>query len=73
MEDLEAEEGQGVDVRGLVEWDDGLTRGEREAVLKRRAKEAAKVELIAEPTDATGEVVIPQERRKVKKWLGIWS
>jgi hypothetical protein len=30
MEDLNAPEEQGVDVRGLVEWDDGLTNKERE-------------------------------------------
>ena len=30
MEDLDAEEEQGIDVRGLVEWDDGLTNRERE-------------------------------------------
>lgn len=29
MEDLNAEEDQGVDVRGLVPWDDGLTKKER--------------------------------------------
>ncbi|KAI1612875.1 hypothetical protein EDD36DRAFT_248007 [Exophiala viscosa] len=31
MEDLNAEEEQGIDVRGLVPWDDGLTVKEREA------------------------------------------
>lgn len=31
MEDLDAEEEQGIDVRGLVEWDDGLTKKERAA------------------------------------------
>lgn len=30
MEDLEADEVSGPDVRGLVEWDDGLTKPERE-------------------------------------------
>ena len=29
MEDLDAEEDQGIDVRGLVAWDDGLTNKER--------------------------------------------
>lgn len=29
MEDLDAEEDQGIDVRGLVPWDDGLTNKER--------------------------------------------
>lgn len=29
MEDLDAQEDQGVDVRGLVPWDDGLTNPER--------------------------------------------
>jgi hypothetical protein len=29
MEDLDAEEEQGIDVRGLVSWDDGLTNKER--------------------------------------------
>jgi len=29
MEDLNAEEDQGIDVRGLVPWDDGLTNKER--------------------------------------------
>jgi len=31
IEDLDAEEEQGVDVRGLVPWDDGLTKKERAA------------------------------------------
>lgn len=30
MEDLDREEDQGVDVRGIVPWDDGLTKRERE-------------------------------------------
>jgi len=30
MENLDAEEEQGIDVRGLVPWDDGLTNKERE-------------------------------------------
>ncbi|KIW14074.1 hypothetical protein PV08_06855 [Exophiala spinifera] len=30
MEDLDAQEEQGIDVRGLVPWDDGLTNAERE-------------------------------------------
>ena len=30
MEDLNAEDDQGVDVRGIVPWDDGLTNKERE-------------------------------------------
>ncbi|KAJ9630406.1 hypothetical protein H2204_008471 [Knufia peltigerae] len=30
MEDLDAREEQGIDVRGLVPWDDGLTNAERE-------------------------------------------
>lgn len=29
MEDLNAEEEQGIDVRGIVPWDDGLTNNER--------------------------------------------
>jgi hypothetical protein len=29
MEDLDAEDDQGVDVRGIVPWDDGLTNKER--------------------------------------------
>lgn len=29
MEDLNAEEEEGIDVRGLVPWDDGLTNNER--------------------------------------------
>lgn len=31
MEDLDKAEDQGIDVRGLVPWDDGLTKAEREA------------------------------------------
>jgi len=31
MEDLDRDEDQGVDVRGIVPWDDGLTKREREA------------------------------------------
>jgi hypothetical protein len=31
MEDLNRDEDQGVDVRGIVPWDDGLTKREREA------------------------------------------
>ena len=30
MEDLDLEDDQGVDVRGIVPWDDGLTNKERE-------------------------------------------
>jgi hypothetical protein len=30
LENLDAEEDQGIDVRGLVDWDDGLTNKERE-------------------------------------------
>ena len=30
MEDLDLEDDQGVDVRGIVPWDDGLTNPERE-------------------------------------------
>ena len=30
MEDLDAEDDQGIDVRGIVPWDDGLTNKERE-------------------------------------------
>ena len=70
MEDLNAVEGQGVDVRGLVDWDDGLTGPEREALRKKR-EESGQVEVVAVPTD--GEGLQQPERRKVKKWLGIWS
>lgn len=71
MEDLEKEGvGEGIDVRGLVAWDDGLTRGERE-----RERERAGVGDDASPVSrntAGEEEEEKRVRRPVKKWLGIW-
>lgn len=85
MEDVEKEGvGEGIDVRGLVSWDDGLTRGERERMVQAAMKAAAVGQDAgggddASPVVARGDlgdeelVEEPRrERRKVKKWLGIW-
>ncbi len=66
LEDVDIEGvGQGIDVKGLVAWDDGLTRGERERLLM-----AAVVD-DASPVNGVGEET-RREKRQVKKWLGIW-
>ena len=39
MEDLDADEVSGVDVRGLVDWDDGLTKKEREEAYQKREEQ----------------------------------
>ena len=67
LENLDVEEGQGVDVRGLVDWDDGLTNPEREALRIKRAEEAG-AQAAGFPVVET----VQPERRKPKYWLGIW-
>lgn len=80
MEDLDKE---GIDVRGLVPWDDGLTNAERERM--RSAAQEAGREAVDGQSDAgpvnqrdfgEEEQVMPveprRERRPLKKWLGIW-
>jgi hypothetical protein len=42
MEDLDTEGEQGIDVRGLVPWDDGLTNKEREQGGRRRERRTGK-------------------------------
>ncbi len=85
MEDVEKEGvGEGVDVRGLVSWDDGLTRGERERLVE-KVREAVGGGVGGEDEDDAGPVGLGEEfgeegrveeprreRRPVKKWLGIW-
>lgn len=78
MEDLNRDV-QGVDVRGLVAWDDGLSAEARER--QRVAAEEARVE--GSPVNEGGmaggggeeeEGGQQRERRRrpLKKWLGIW-
>lgn len=80
MEDLDKE---GIDIRGLVPWDDGLTNAERERM--RSAAQEAGREAVDGQSDAgpvnqrdfgEEEQVMPveprRERRPLKKWLGIW-
>jgi len=43
MEDLDAKEEQGIDVRGLVPWDDGLTKTERAQGGRRERKTGKQV------------------------------
>jgi hypothetical protein len=102
MEDLERVEDQGIDVRGLVPWDDGLTNVERRNggrrepwklvpgggskmydpmfqtvdketgdVVERYPKAGEVVEGRLEEPEP--EKVVPQQRRKVKRWFGIWE
>lgn len=74
LEDVEKEGvGQGIDVKGLVGWDDGLTRGERERMLK-AVDEASPVRREGEgwEEEQRSEEAPRRERRPVKKWLGIW-
>jgi hypothetical protein len=102
MEDLERAEDQGIDVRGLVPWDDGLTNVERRNggrrepwklvpgggskmydpmfqmvdketgdVVERYPKAGEVVEGRLEEPEP--EKVVPQQRRKVKRWFGIWE
>ena len=68
MEDLNAEELQGVDVRGLVDWDDGLTNPQREALRQQQA--ITNGEAGANQGENTERS--QPEKRKIKKWLGIW-
>ena len=74
MEDLE-EGGQGVDVRGLVPWDDGLSgverREAREKVRQMRRDRGEHVPDEEEDAKAVEEAV-QRPRKKLKKWLGIW-
>lgn len=78
LEDVEKEGvGQGIDVKGLVGWDDGLTRGERERMVKAAAEavdEASPVRREEEEQQQQQRSEEPprRERRPVKKWLGIW-
>lgn len=72
LEDLDVEEGQGVDIRGLVDWDDGLTNPEREALRKKKEAEAIANGTYIQNAPEAGEEAPRPERRKVKKWLGIW-
>jgi len=87
MEDVEKEGvGEGVDVRGLVGWDDGLSRGERERLSKggegRVVDEASpvrEVEAGLEPLVLQGEVgvrevqqVQQQEFKRERKPLRKW-
>lgn len=85
MEDTDKDGvGEGVDVKGLVDWDDGMTRGERE-----RGVEAAREMLEKAGTgDGRGaddanrvagremgedeETPSRRQRRPLRKWLGIW-
>lgn len=80
MEDVEKEGmGEGIDVRGLVSWDDGLTRGERESLVRgaiEAAVAAREASDDASLVSASGDLEQPQQarrkRRPVKMWLGIW-
>ncbi|RMZ89766.1 hypothetical protein DV736_g3014, partial [Chaetothyriales sp. CBS 134916] len=88
MEDLNAEYDQGVDVRGIAPWDDGLTKREREKgeVDWDRKGDAPvgklplNVPVVVDqvPVEQRGQeqeqvqVQAQQEPRKRKLWLGIW-
>lgn len=86
MEDVDKEGvGQGIDVRGLVSWDDGMTRGERERERMRREAagiagdaeaEAGDVSLASKAGELGQEKEVVEEprreRRPLRKWLGIW-
>jgi hypothetical protein len=66
MEDLDKEgDGDGIDITGLVGWDDGLTKGERQRLMA-AAGEA--------PSNGDGDYASKTStgKRPVKKWLGIW-
>jgi hypothetical protein len=74
MEDLDAEGEQGIDVRGLVPWDDGLTNKERKEGGRRRERRTGKQVLeeggqVGDPIDrsdgspmATGQLSLAKER-----------
>lgn len=91
MEDLDAEGEQGVDVRGLVPWDDGLTNKERREGGRRDYRTEQQVRMgeamagngvggagLQDEVQEQGQVQAQgqegekPQRRKVKKWLGIW-
>lgn len=105
MEDMEAQESQGVDITGIVDWDDGLTNKERarggrtvfelekrsnevfrkslvdaghvealESVVKRGKEgvESGKGEGVVEE-EVVQELAQQPQKRKVKRWLGIWE
>lgn len=99
MEDLDRAEDQGIDVRGVVPWDDGLTNVERknggrrepwklvpgggskmyDPMYQKVEQETGNVvERYPQPGDETTarveelEKVVPQ-RKKVKRWFGIWE
>jgi hypothetical protein len=87
MEDMDAEYDQGIDVRGIAPWDDGLTKRERAAgkadwerkgdippqmtTAMLQAKQKRESELAEQPQEQP-EPEQPRERRKKKLWLGIW-
>ena len=116
MEDLTREEDEGVDIRGLVEWDDGLTAKERaqggrierrtgRMVLEEGGKVGDSLEAgggvvamkegpvgremrevgmrsgeaerehvgLKDKFEGEGEVVARPEKRRVKRWFGIWE
>ncbi len=67
--------GQGIDVKGLVAWDDGLTRGERRRMLGPATVEGDDdASPVSEGGEGEGEVgeELRRERRPLRKWLGIW-
>ena len=99
MEDLERAEDQGIDIRGVVPWDDGLTNVERRNGGRREPWKLVPGggsrmydPLYQKVEEGTGDVVekypqpgdeveakfeepekaVPQ-RRKVKRWFGIWE
>lgn len=102
MEDLDRAEDQGIDIRGVVPWDDGLTNVERANGGRREPWKlvpggGSKMydPMYQEVEEGTGNVVdkYPQpvgavreapeqpteekgerpQRRKVKRWFGIWE
>jgi len=68
LEDLDADEVSGVDVKGLVYWDDGLTKGERERggvyrnVLSGRQME----EMGARPGESFGDLIQRKRQEEVE-------
>ena len=116
MEDLTKEEDEGVDVRGLVEWDDGLTERERREGGRRERRtgrmvleeggtvgDALDAGVVAMPEGPVGREMsetgvgsgvaerehvglkdkfegageggsaVRPEKRRVKRWFGIWE
>ena len=87
MEDMSVEYDQGIDVRGIAPWDDGLTRRERES---RKADWERKGDVPPEMTTAVmaqqkeveggavqdgqeqPQLQPQQQKRKRKLWFGIW-